>query len=130
MNNVEVLASGGSDCTLCENDHVAPSLLLPLLQLLEIKKKISPFLPWTQRGFGILSLSKLEHARSFRGGARIWALGALWGRQSLIAQRPPVIAALSDFNGRMGGWIIWTVRDYGNKGQREKKKAKKKEKKK
>jgi len=70
---------------------------------------------------GLLSLSKVEYARSLRGSARVWALGALWGYKCLIAQRPPVIAALSDFNGRMRGWIIWTIRDYGNKGQRKKK---------
>lgn len=94
---------------------------VPFVLHIQINDNVSPFLPLKEWYFGIHSLSKLEYAYSFRGSARIWALGALWGHEDLIAQRPPVTAALSDFNGRMGGWIIWTVRDYGNKGQREKK---------
>lgn len=77
--------------------------LVPFVLRVQTDDNVSPFIPLKERYFGILSLSKLEHACLFRGSARIWALGGLWGQQSLIAQRTPVIAALSDFNGRMGG---------------------------
>lgn len=78
---------------------------------------VSPFGLLKEWVFGILSLSKLEFACSFRGSARFRALGALWGPRALITHKwPPVTAALSDFKGRVGGWIIRTMWDYGNKG--------------
>lgn len=63
----------------------------------------SPLLLLKEWDFGILSFSKLENATSFRGSAGVWALGAQWGNEGLIAQWTPVTGALSDFNRRMGG---------------------------
>ncbi len=52
---------------------------VPFVLHIHINGSVSPFLPLKEWHFGILSLSKLEYACSFRGSARIWALGALWG---------------------------------------------------
>lgn len=52
---------------------------VPFVLHVQINNNVSPLLPLKEWYFGILSLSKLEHACSFRGSARIWALGALWG---------------------------------------------------
>lgn len=50
-----------SSVTHWKNDHVSPVFTL------------------NQWIFGLLFLSKLEYACSFRGSTGIWALGALWG---------------------------------------------------
>lgn len=55
------------------------SFLYPFVLHIQINNNVSPFLPLKEWYFGILSLSKLEHACSFGGSARIRALGALWG---------------------------------------------------
>lgn len=44
-----------------------------------INDNVSPFGVLKELNFGVLSLSKLEYASSFRGCTRTWTLVALWG---------------------------------------------------
>lgn len=87
----------------CLQNCVRCIFFVPFVLHIQIDDNVSPGLPLNEWYFGILSLSKLEYECLFRGSARIWALGGLWGQRGLIAQRTPVIVALSDFNVRMGG---------------------------